>query len=143
MEHNTNKAAEKEVTQVGHTPGPWKSEKQGRRHWAILCDSSLLDDSRRTEIIAEIEDPVGYMSAEENAANAEFIVRAVNAYDELLAACRSLIEGRVNEDSGVSVHPSGRFCTVCGLNSTQKVHSSVCPVSLAESAIARAEGGTP
>lgn len=75
----------------GHTPGPWRVERQRRRHWAILCESSLLDDERHTEIIAEINDPVGYMTAEENSANADFIVRAVNAHDDLLAAAKRLV----------------------------------------------------
>ena len=73
---------------------------------------------------------------EEPIANA----RAMAAAKDLYAACAALIEGKV-QTGGAAVHPSGRFCTVCGVNSEQFVHATGCPVDLGEKAIARARGG--
>lgn len=66
-----------------------------------------------------------------------FMVRAVNAHDDLLAALQGMIEGAVSSSIN-AVHPSGRFCHRCGRNSEKEVHSDNCPVKLAEDAIAKA-----
>ena len=57
---------------------------------------------------------------------------------DLLLALKVMIHGKVRETVN-AVHPSGRFCDVCGRNSEEFVHSDKCPVLMAEKAIARAE----
>ena len=74
-----------------HTPGPWKSEYVANSTWAICCPSSALTAERRSEIVAVIEDRVGYNPRSEHQANAILIASApdlLRQRDELLAACK-------------------------------------------------------
>jgi len=66
-------------------------------------------------------------------------LQLMTAAPDLLEALKSIIVGKVTMASG-AVHPSGLFCTMCGLNSTKEVHGHFCPVKQAELAIAKAEG---
>lgn len=69
-----------------HTPGPWKSDEMaedmalfhitgpdGRRVASVDCRTTFMED------------------VDEAAANAAFIVRAVNCHEELLAALKSMV----------------------------------------------------
>lgn len=75
-------------------------------------------------------------TSEEIAANAKLM----GAAPRLLAALKGTIDGKVMEGHRDAIHPSGRFCTVCGVNSAQFVHGTKCPVGIAEAAIVLAEG---
>lgn len=119
-----------------HTLGPW--------HW--------LDDTFNyglVKLISENGSQVLHtygspgLDAFGKSPEARSNARLISAAPDLLEACRELIKGRANEGLAHTVHPSGRFCTVCGLNSAEKVHSKYCPVAKAESAIAKAEGREP
>jgi hypothetical protein len=64
-----------------------------------------------------------------------------DCFDDLLAA----LEARIIQDvvvTGHAVHPSGRFCQLCGVNSPVHVHSPGCPTGQAEAAIAKARQST-
>lgn len=73
----TNKANEVSPT---HTPTPWRQSE--------INPMYVLDDARG-EIIAECQPHYVDKKSKENAA---FIVRAVNAHDELLAALKKIRE---------------------------------------------------
>ena len=75
--------------------------------------------------------------AEEEKAR-KFREHAAKHYDALLAACKRLINGKVSW-SGTAMHPSGFFCSVCGMNSKMVVHAPGCPILEALNAIDAAE----
>lgn len=74
-------------TEVKHTPTPWH----------IAQPNGMLPKAAADRIIqhkgAKIAETGGniHMSDDENKANAEFIVRAVNAHDELVYTLRSCL----------------------------------------------------
>lgn len=69
----------------------------------------------------------------------KFIVRAVNSHADLIQALEAMIDGKVGEHPD-AVHPSRRFCTLCGLNNAKSVHGTNCPVAKAEAALAKSSG---
>jgi hypothetical protein len=71
-----------------HTPTPWIVT-NGVQIWRD-GHSSLA--SPRICSLANAAQPVEQLTAEEMAANAAFIVRAVNAHEELVAAARALLD---------------------------------------------------
>lgn len=76
-----------------HTPGPWevyRDYESDRRH-IIEAGSLSYPQARitRANWIAEIDPDATNHSNEETDANAEFIVRACNNFDALLAECRA------------------------------------------------------
>jgi hypothetical protein len=68
-----------------HTPTPWRTAEGAV---SILVD--LPDHA--PQVTQKITDVNGTLSAKERIANAAFIVRAVNAHDDLVAALRDAIE---------------------------------------------------
>lgn len=64
-----------------HTPGPWNWKVDG---------ASLPIITHKSGIIALVKDP-GSGDWDEVEANAEHIVRACNAYDDLLAAAQNAV----------------------------------------------------
>jgi hypothetical protein len=68
---------------MGHSPLPWHANEQ----WVISRDLSVAADCGR------------YVGDQDEAvmdANAQFIVTAVNAHHELLAALKALVEGYIS-----------------------------------------------
>jgi hypothetical protein len=110
------------VADAKHTPGPWEADNgEGYSIWSIYG---------RTSLIAQA---IG--DSAETDANAHLIAAA----PELLDALKEAIDGKVRQHSHAA-HPSGLFCSVCGVNSDQAVHHPKCWVALADAAIAKAEG---
>ena len=58
---------------------PEERARLGRNHRVILCSSDLLNETRRSEIVAEIKDPVGYMTPEEQKACSRDVQRHCRA----------------------------------------------------------------
>lgn len=81
-----------------HTPIPWDVLKDGPEFFVVcnaLVDIAGLGIEAEARVnIASLQDCFG-----DCAANAEFIIRACNAHDELLEACRAVLadidKGRV------------------------------------------------
>lgn len=70
------------MSESKHTPTPWRFDDN---HMYVYCGD---------HVIVTCNDPstaVGGLSAEEIEANAEFIVRACNAHDDLLTACEAVV----------------------------------------------------
>jgi hypothetical protein len=75
------------MNEVKHTPLPWsydKHDKDSSYHGNVI--GHYPNGNIRT-----ITTNLKYGTAEENDANAEFIIRAVNCHDELLAACDEVL----------------------------------------------------
>lgn len=72
-----------------HTPTPWRFEKHGRNsdYFGNIVGIYGVTD-HGSEKIRTITCQLKYGPEEENQANAEFIVTAVNAYDDMLALAR-------------------------------------------------------
>ena len=69
-----------------HTALPWRTQEIETHHWQIIDDNV-----RQVGIVRHWPEKDGLNSPRslaETAANAEFIVRAVNSHEELLAALR-------------------------------------------------------
>lgn len=71
-------------TEVKHTPTPWRLQKSETEpdHWTIYSSNPPHLD---------IADVRPWIPEGANGGNAEFIVRAVNAHDELVADIRSAL----------------------------------------------------
>jgi hypothetical protein len=69
-----------------HAPTPWKIEAKKRPYGS--------EGSYNIAFCGDISDGIGYIGQIYNRANAAFIVRACNAHDDLLAACKALVEYR-------------------------------------------------
>lgn len=67
-----------------HTPLPWR-----RRGDEIAIDTGKIGGRKQIAKMIPGFGPKGLSPTSK--ANAEFIVRACNAYDDLLAACKSLV----------------------------------------------------
>lgn len=99
----------------GHTPGPWHvvERENGAPYIASplgsICDMRLNGLNRKTKY-----------------ANAEFIVRACNSHDDLLAACKALV-ATANELKDDEHGEHADDCTMCQA------------VAVADEAIAKAE----
>ena len=68
------------------TPGPWKAVERSRWHDAIRIVGRRNVETARVSTDGQRND------SDENRANAEFIVRAVNAHDDLLASVREMVK---------------------------------------------------
>jgi hypothetical protein len=66
-----------------HTPGPWRVNSGHGELW--------IESVKHGRVICAFEKHRTGQYTEQDGANAEFIVRACNAHDELLAACEALI----------------------------------------------------
>lgn len=119
-----------------HTPTPWR--------WATKDDGPLMDG----KLLGLDNQPIATWTAfhgSKHNTNAEFIVRACNSFDDLLAALKGLvglITPNVNEADG------DRFCMWCDNMSDPdtrepSIHRESCFVGEAEAAIAKAEGKAP
>ena len=82
-----------------HTPGPWKV---GSRHpGRVIADGGFIacctrhpdDDDQPNEV---------------EAANAHYIVRAVNSHASLLAACEAIVETD-RKRAGITVNPHALY----------------------------------
>lgn len=75
-----------------YTPGPWQIK---------AGTDGIIRSSADDRWIAKtsVSDPTGWDS---DAANAEFIVRACNSHEDLLAACRAALEWRALDGDGIS-----------------------------------------
>ena len=68
----------------GPTPGPWEVYVPGDgEHGALVKARFMKDDSRYTVFVAQC-----HAGGQDNLANAELIVTAVNCHDDLLAALK-------------------------------------------------------
>lgn len=67
---------------MAHTPLPWECREDEDGHFEIVGDRQGLD-------ITWIADSIGGLGEEEKA-NAEFIVKAVNCHQELVDALKSI-----------------------------------------------------
>jgi hypothetical protein len=77
-----------------HTPAPWEARgEKGNYEWNVVAPDD--DDLSEPWHIAECHDGAKGCSAE---ANARFIVRAVNAHDDLVAALRCLLNATMYRD---------------------------------------------
>jgi hypothetical protein len=78
------------MSKVDRTPGPWKVGHTNRHGYAQIDSPTHLG---LAEVPVEIRynDDVCPRLSEQARANVEFIVRACNAHDDLLAACESWV----------------------------------------------------
>jgi hypothetical protein len=75
------------VSEAQHTPGPWKVFGVRRNQYLAVIDSIPDQDGK---VIANCICHVA-MTNPDAQANAEFIVRACNAHDDLLEACEQAL----------------------------------------------------
>lgn len=78
---------------VSHSPLPWRVEVGGEPDDVIIVEPSgntVCEPNTSAQIFADLDPSVHEISLEEGLANAEFIVRAVNAHDALVAALNGL-----------------------------------------------------
>ena len=78
------------------TPGPWKVRRN-----IIYVDWFSPNGEEYDKYIARVDPDVQAETYAEMKANAEFIVRACNSHDELLAACKASFEF-VDSIAGIS-----------------------------------------
>jgi hypothetical protein len=116
---------------MSHSKLPWLENE-------IPVESDDPDSNSIRWEIGGISNPK-WIAKTQTKEDADFIVRCVNSHDDLLAACKLLIDGKVETDMESAIHPSKRFCTCCGVNSKDRIHSEHCAVGLAELAITKAE----
>jgi hypothetical protein len=94
-----------ETREAKHTPTPWQIsvDEDGKRRWIYAVNAP--EDGG--DIICDPpECSVGEKSIERWPVNAEFIIRAVNCYDELVSALRHIIEVRGERDKVLIVAES-------------------------------------
>lgn len=75
---------------IKHTPGPWKYYYEGSGDYLILAG----DDEKEIASVLQPKGGSGFLGggpAEENEANAKFIVLACNSHYELLEACKAAL----------------------------------------------------
>lgn len=121
-----------------HTPTPWVYDP--------AHPASVYSDDKTGSIIATCE---GFRFAQrwrtEVVANAAFIVRAVNAHDDLLRTVRRLaIKQHVRLAEGGGTVPTGFSCAVCHgewAEGAEEFHAKTCCAALAKSG-ARTEAQT-
>ncbi len=78
---------------MSHTPGPYKVGKDqwdGTEYWTAEDVAGVVICMEPTDFFAYAEGP--FIEPAGDAADAEFIARALNAHDDLLAACKAAIE---------------------------------------------------
>ena len=92
------------------TPRPWKVSKSdwdGTDYWEITTADGVEVCMAPTDFYAYHEGP--FIAPDDNEADAALIVRAVNCHDELVEACKALVEWIAGvKDLGVG-SPSDRF----------------------------------
>jgi hypothetical protein len=103
-----------------HTPGPWTFQGNGY-HWR--------NGEYQSDGTSETTGFCPFCAHGESAAECVANARLIAAAPELLEACKALTAIETSEP-----------CSYCGRGNT--THGSRCPVSLAEAAIAKTEGGT-
>ena len=89
---------------VQRTPGPWKVETFGR--YQRLTEATHEDDNNDVPLMGDCED-------EQVRANLEFIVKAANAHNELVAALQAEQEWREREEQG-ALDPEWDYETMVG-----------------------------
>ncbi len=122
------------MSETKHTPGPWDVQNKGTlgcrsaRHEVVAGINR--DGSKNLPTIVRMPD-----LSEASYANAAFIVRACNAHDDLLAACKSLFSDVLAVVEALS-EIDGPCCEFPTSNTR---------IVLAQTweAIAKAEGKTP
>jgi hypothetical protein len=70
-----------------HTPTPWQYQWV---RWMNDVDLKIVDH-KTGRVLAILNKPTPFLTVDEQEANAEFIVRAVNAHDELVAALKQAL----------------------------------------------------
>lgn len=116
-----------------HTPGPWKIVQGGDEECIYIEESGHSPNGRGA--IATV-----FTVHEKPTENEQRDACLIAAAPDLLEALRGAIDGSVIGPSPQAVHPSGMFCTVCGVNSREVIHNRACRVGIAEKAIAKAKG---
>jgi len=81
------------TTQAQHTPVPWHYWERNDSRKYVIADSEATEAGRMPLGTNMIADVVPVSTGNHHEANAAFIVRACNAHDEMLTACRA----RLNE----------------------------------------------
>jgi len=125
------------TTEATHTATPWTLSRSfvGRDTSALKTTTVVAG----TTVVAECNKrPV-----QEAEANARFIVRACNAHDALVAACRGLLASyATSTDYKANMLPrDGRRCLHCHSQwdrETPEAHAGRCPVPKAVAALAAA-----
>lgn len=107
------------------TPGPWFADDM----WVMATAGGEAIK------IAKCNAVLGHISFSQRRANELMCA----ASWEMIAALKANIVGACFVRRG-AIHPSGKFCNVCGSNSATHLHCIGCPIDLAEKAIAKAEG---
>jgi len=87
-----------------HAPLPWSVEQEDSGGLAVLAADGLLAADCSIIFMGEGR------SEEVCGANAELIVRAVNAHDDLFAACREAIEWTIHDPNCRSRRNEGCDC---------------------------------
>jgi|SRR5688572_11953731 len=115
------------MSEAKFTPGPWQAEQDdvpydgGFETWCVNADGAG---------ICMMDCPKDDMEAN---------ARLISAAPDLLEAAEEIVKRHVSSSHN-AIHPSGRFCDVCGLNSDQNVHTPRCPILAVEKAVAKAKG---
>ena len=115
-----------------HTPEPWRvhRDERGRGYEIVSADTSTGDARTGSQYGREVcrinsarngtkrGQPVRYWEHPDDAANADFIVRACNCHDGLLAACEKALDALArhineqradDEDALVCIHVSEAY----------------------------------
>lgn len=116
-----------ETKQATHTPVPWHIEEDGDALWIHDALNATIADVPPSMVMMDGGD---YELTDEDRANAEFIVRACNAHDDLLAACEQAL---------------AYFAVIEKANrgKTWPAHSEKVNADIMRAAIAKATGGQP
>lgn len=114
-----------------HTPGPWTlGSFDGNPAYVSVYGPN-------DELVADVHaDEFDENEAEANA-------RLIAAAPDLLAACEALVDGR--QETNTDYTGLNRCCLLCDAWANREsaiVHTTDCPVGMAQKAIARAKGET-
>ena len=105
--------------QAKHTPTPWFYEPEG----------GMIFAGTKTDAI-HVVDIRGYGAGLPMDLNAEFIVTACNSHDDLLEACKGLLNDSVVSGMGARIRDHSKY------------HGIPNPLDAARAAISKAGGGT-
>lgn len=112
-----------------HTPTPWQADKCVKRQGYTIAQTATREHPATLVNIAQVVD------GSESEANAAFIVRAVNAHEELVIRLRTLIASIESIDSNIDHHQDA-----FGGSTHSIVRMIRNDIAIAKETIAKAEG---